>query len=209
MWACPNSDDNNTSTRHIWVCLLSDGAHPWQLAQSSSSTDTSSKAVRMLRVTIKISCPLPSHDATPVEAAVPDPTTPASGPHHTPLSTGAMAHHTVGEEDIGLVPAGETREKQNFFCRCEITITFKPKQNYLFFTVLPGMTYIVDFFMFLNVKKNLCSVFFFYFSADTERSPLAEEEQRLLKDTVSQTVQAVLCLLGKHTERRIWIQQPP
>lgn len=71
------------------------------------------------------------------------------------------------------------------------------------------MTYIVDFFMFLNVKKNLCSVFFFYFSADTERSPLAEEEQRLLKDTVSQTVQAVLCLLGKHTERRIWIQQPP
>lgn len=114
-----------------------------------------------------------------------------------------MAHHTVGEEDIGLVPAGETREKQNFFCRCEITITFKPKQNYLFFTVLPGMTYIVDFFMFLNVKKNLCSVFFFYFSADTERSPLAEEEQRLLKDTVSQTVQAVLCLLGKHTERRI------
>lgn len=209
MWACPNSDDNNTSTRHIWVCLLGDGAHPWQLAQSSSSTDTSSKAVRMLRVTIKISCPLPSHDATPVEAAVPDPTTPASGPHHTPLSTGAMAHHTVGEEDIGLVPAGETREKQNFFCRCEITITFKPKQNYLFFTVLPGMTYIVDFFMFLNVKKNLCSVFFFNFSADTERSPLAEEEQRLLKDTVSQTVQAVLCLLGKHTERRIWIQQPP
>lgn len=209
MWACPNSDDNNTSTRHIWVCLLGDGAHPWQLAQSSSSTDTSSKAVRMLRVTIKISCPLPSHDATPVEAAVPDPTTPASGPHHTPLSTGAMAHHTVGEEDIGLVPAGETREKQNFFCRCEITITFKPKQNYLFFTVLPGMTYIVDFFMFLNVKKNLCSVFFFYFSADTERSPLAEEEQRLLKDTVSQTKQAVLCLLGKHTERRIWIQQPP
>lgn len=161
MWACPNSDDNNTSTRHIWVCLLGDGAHPWQLAQSSSSTDTSSKAVRMLRVMIKISCPLPSHDATPVEAAVPDPTTPASGPHHTPLSTGAMAHHTVGEEDIGLVPAGETREKQNFFCRCEITITFKPKQNYLFFTVLPGMTYIVDFFMFLNVKKNLCSVFFF------------------------------------------------
>lgn len=163
MWACPNSDDNNTSTRHIWVCLLGDGAHPWQLAQSSSSTDTSSKAVRMLRVTIKISCPLPSHDATPVEAAVPDPTTPASGPHHTPLSTGAMAHHTVGEEDIGLVPAGETREKQNFFCRCEITITFKPKQNYLFFTVLPGMMYIVDFFMFLNVKKNLCSVFFLTF----------------------------------------------
>lgn len=116
MGACPNSDDNNTiRTRYIWVCLLGDGAHPWQLAQSSSSTDTSSKAVRMLRVTIKISCPLPSHDATPVEAAVPDPTTPASGPHHTPLSTGAMAHHTVGEEDIGLVPAGETQEKQNFF----------------------------------------------------------------------------------------------
>lgn len=209
MWACPNSDDNNTSTRHIWVCLLSDGAHPWQLAQSSSSTDTSSKAVRMLRVTIKISCPLPSHDATPVEAAVPDPTTPASGPHHTPLSTGAMAHHTVGEEDIGLVPAGETREKQNFFCRCEITITFKPKQNYLFFTVLPGMTYIVDFFYVFKCEKKLVQRFFLNFSADTERSPLAEEEQRLLKDTVSQTVQAVLCLLGKHTERRIWIQQPP
>lgn len=157
MWACPNSDDNNTSTRHIWVCLLGDGAHPWQLAQSSSSTDTSSKAVRMLRVTIKISCPLPSHDATPVEAAVPDPTTPASGPHHTPLSTGAMAHHTVGEEDIGLVPAGETREKQNLQSHLNRSKTIN------FFTVLPGMTYIVDFFMFLNVKKNLCSVFFFTF----------------------------------------------
>lgn len=161
MWACPNSDDNNTSTRHIWVCLLSDGAHPWQLAQSSSSTDTSSKAVRMLRVTIKISCPLPSHDATPVEAAVPDPTTPASGPHHTPLSTGAMAHHTVGEEDIGLVPAGETREKQNFFCRCEITITFKPKQNYLFFYSFTRNDVYCRFFYVFKCEKKLVQRFFF------------------------------------------------
>ncbi|KAI3358607.1 hypothetical protein L3Q82_015021 [Scortum barcoo] len=71
------------------------------MAHSSSSTETSSRAVRVLRVTARISCPLPSHDAIPVAAAAPDPTTPASGPHHTPLSTGAMTHHTVRGEDIG------------------------------------------------------------------------------------------------------------
>lgn len=64
----------------------------------------------MLRVTARTSCPLPSHDATPVAAAAPDPRTPASGPHQTPLSTGAMTHHTVGGEDIEQVPPEEARE---------------------------------------------------------------------------------------------------
>lgn len=94
-------------------------AHPWQLAHSSSSIETSSRTVRVLRVTTTTSCPLPSHDATPVAAAAPDPTTPASGPHHTPLSTGAMMHHTG--EDIWQVAAGETRNTQRlcyfFICR--------------------------------------------------------------------------------------------
>lgn len=48
----------------------------------------------------------------PVAAAAPDPATPASSPHHTPLSTGAMTHHTVAGEDIGQVPAGETQENE-------------------------------------------------------------------------------------------------
>lgn len=60
----------------------------------------------------KTSCPLPSHDATPLAAAAPDLTTPASGPHHTPLTTGAMTHHTVGGEDIGQVLAGDKEEKK-------------------------------------------------------------------------------------------------
>ncbi len=92
----------------VYVCVC---AHPWQLAHSSSSTETSSRTARVLRVTAMTSCPLPSHDAIPVAAAAPDPTTPASGPHHTPLSTGAMTHHTVGGGNIRQVPAGDTQEK--------------------------------------------------------------------------------------------------
>lgn len=100
------------STGHVaYICAyIWHNAHPWQLAHSSSNIETSSTTVRVLRVTTTTSCPLPSHDATPVAAAAPDPTTPASGPHHTPLSTGAMMHHTG--EDIWQVPAGETRNAQ-------------------------------------------------------------------------------------------------
>lgn len=93
----------------MFVC---DGAHPWQLAHSSNSTETSSRAVRVLRVMTTTSCPLLSHDATPLAAAAPDLTTPASGPHHTPLTTGAMTHHTVGGEDIGQVPAGKKQQEE-------------------------------------------------------------------------------------------------
>ena len=101
---------HETTVIFIWVrtvhvaCMYAwDGTHPWQLAHSSSSTETSSRTVRALRVTARTSCPLPSHDAAPLSAAAPDPTTPASGPHHTPLSAGAMMHHTG--EDMGWVPA--------------------------------------------------------------------------------------------------------
>lgn len=95
-----------TTTSNLCVCVcVRDSAHPWQLAHSISSTDTSNRAARTLRVMTRISCSLPSHDATPLAAAAPDPTTPASGPHHTPLSNGAMMHHNVGGEDIGRIPA--------------------------------------------------------------------------------------------------------
>jgi len=98
---------------YLCVCVC-DGAHPWQLAHSSSSIETSSKAARVLRVTTRTSCPLPSH-APPAAAAVPDLTTPASGPHHTPLSTGAMTHHSVGQEDIGQVPAVKNTQKTQWY----------------------------------------------------------------------------------------------
>lgn len=74
-------------------------SHPWQLAHSSSRTETNSRTVRALSTTAKTSCPLPDHSAAPVSAAASERTTLASGPHHTPLSTGAMMHHTG--EDIG------------------------------------------------------------------------------------------------------------
>lgn len=83
--------DQTTGVHRVGrVCLLCDGTHPWQPAHSSSTAEISSRAVRALRATTRTSCPLPSHDATPLTAATPDPTTPASGPHHTPLSTGAI-----------------------------------------------------------------------------------------------------------------------
>lgn len=75
------------------------GPHPWQLAHSSSRTETNSRTVRVLSTTAKTSCTLPDHSAAPASAATSERTTLASGPHHTPLSTGAMAHHTG--EDIG------------------------------------------------------------------------------------------------------------
>lgn len=75
------------------------GSHPWQLAHSSSRTDTNSRTVRVLSTAATISCPPPDHSAAPASAATSGRTTLASGPHHTPLSTGAMMHHTG--EDIG------------------------------------------------------------------------------------------------------------
>lgn len=75
------------------------GSHPWQLAHSSSRTETSSRTVRVLSTAARTSCTLPDHSAAPASAATSERTTLASGPHHTPLSTGAMMHHTGG--DIG------------------------------------------------------------------------------------------------------------
>lgn len=84
------------------------GSHPWQPAHSSSRTETNSRTVRVLSTAARSSCPPPDHSAAPVSAAASEPTTLASGPHHTPLSTGAMVHHTG--EDIGATSWRKNRE---------------------------------------------------------------------------------------------------
>lgn len=90
-------------------CVCVCGAHPWQLAHSSSRTETSNRAVRVLSTTAKTSCPPPDHRAAPVSADPSEWTTFASGPHHTPLSTGAMMHHRG--EDIRATSWGEKRKQ--------------------------------------------------------------------------------------------------
>lgn len=87
------------------------GSHPWQLAHSSSRTETNSRTVRVLSTTAKTSCTLPDHSAAPVSAATSERTTLASGPHHTPLNTGAMMHHT-GEDIGGTSWRGKGNNKQ-------------------------------------------------------------------------------------------------
>lgn len=93
------------------LVLLCDAAHPRQLAHRPSSTESRNKPVTMLSVTTNTSCSLCGQYVAPVAAAVPDPTTPASESHRTPLNTGAMIHHTVWAEDIGQVLAGKTQAK--------------------------------------------------------------------------------------------------
>lgn len=90
---------DHISSRGIRSARVWCGSHPWQLAHSSSRTETNSRTVRVLSTTAKTSCTLPDHSAAPASAATSERTTLASGPHHTPLSTGAMMHHTG--EDIG------------------------------------------------------------------------------------------------------------
>lgn len=98
---------------HVRSHLHVRGSHPWQLAHSSSRTETNSRAVRVLSTTAKSSWPLPDHSAAPGSAATPERTTLASGPHHTPLSTGAMMHHTG--EDIGGTSWGKSKTTTSGF----------------------------------------------------------------------------------------------